>query len=388
MKPCFFRMLLGLSLLAGSAVTKADDWQLVDIGGRQYVTLENVAQFYQLKVNEGASLQHVVLSDDRSRVETLTNSKELMVNGVKEWLSFPLVYQDGKPLISRFDLSKTIEPSLRPAMVGNLEPFNTVVLDAGHGGQDGGGATTTGLEKDYTIDVIRDLKRSLEAKGLNVVLTRSDDTYLGLEQRADLANTVPNAVFVSVHFNSSGDPGAAGLEVYAMTPCGAASTGDQNVSLDQLKPTPGNDFDNASLAMGNCVQHSLIGKMGVGDRGVRRARFAVLRLTHAPAILIEGGFMTNAADSKMITDATWRQNLAESIAAGVRNYQNVVLYKQNPLLVADYRLQPQSPASAPANVASTAAFRPTLLAPKLLRVSNPVSAQRQPLARPADRRKR
>ena len=377
-------MLLGLSLLLGSVAAKAEDWQLVDVNGRQYISLENVAQFYQLQESSDASLQRVVLADNRPRLETLTNPKELMVNGVKEWLSFPLVYQDGKPLLSRFDLSKTIEPSLRPTMIGNLEPFSTVVLDAGHGGQDGGGSTTTGSEKDYTIDVIRDLKHSLEAKGLKVVLTRSDDTYLGLEQRADLANAIPDAIFVSVHFNSSGDPGATGLEVYAMTPCGAASTGDQNIALDQLKPTPGNDFDNASLALGNCIQYSVLGQMNVGNRGVRRARFAVLRLTHAPAILIEGGFMTNGADSKLITNPAWRQNLAEAVAMGVRNYQNVVLYKQPPLLVADYRAQ-QHPVSTAATTMT--AFRPAIPGAQLLQVGNPASVRRQPLLRPASRSK-
>ena len=68
-------------------------------------------------------------------------------------------------LVSRFDLAKTIEPCLRPTMIANLRPFQTVVLDAGHGGQDRGGQQHVGLEKDYTLDVIQDLKKSLESEG-------------------------------------------------------------------------------------------------------------------------------------------------------------------------------------------------------------------------------
>ena len=366
----------------------SDDWQIVNVDGKDYLSLDNVAKFYQLSSSTGADPQHVTLADSRSRIETLTNSRELLINGVKEWLSFPTVLRDGQTLVSRFDLSKTIEPCLRPAMIGNLEPFQTVVLDAGHGGQDGGGSSATGLEKNYTLDVIRDLKASLEAKGLQVILTRSDDAYLGLEQRAELANTISNAVFVSVHFNSSGDVGAGGLEVYAMTPRGAASTGDHNVALDQTLQMPGNDFDNASLALANCVHHSLLGKLPIGDRGVRRARFAVLRLTHAPSILVEGGYMTNGEDSRQINDPAWRQKLAEAIATGVRSFQDVVQYKQAPKLLADYRAELPVVPAVVKQTPPVYAFHPPRPKSALIAVSNPAPTRRQAPLRPAGRTRR
>ena len=186
--------------------------------------------------------------------------------------------QTGQTLVSRFDLAKTIEPCLRPAMVSNLGPFHTVVIDAGHGGGDRGASSTAGFEKTYTLAVIDDLKKALEAKGLKVILTRADDSYLPLEGRAQKANDTADAVFVSVHFNSeSNGATASGFEVYAMTPRGAASTGDGVVTADQFKSMPGNDYDDASLALATCVQHSLLGHLPEFDRGVRRARFAVLR---------------------------------------------------------------------------------------------------------------
>ncbi len=342
-----------------TSVLADSGWQVVDVEGRDYLSVENIAQFYQLQIAPGADAQHVTLSAAHASIETLTNPREINVNGVKQWLSFPVLCRDGKLLVSRFDLAKTIEPCLRPAMIGNLELFNTVVLDAGHGGQDGGGHTLTGSEKDYTLDVIRDLRQSLEAKGLRVVLTRDHDEYLSLEQRADFANSIPDAVFVSVHFNS-GEAEANGLEVYAMTPRGAASTSDTHAALDQLEQMPGNDFDNASLALANCVHHAVLGSLDTTDRGVKRARFAVLRLTHSPAILIEGGFMTSGADSREITDPTWRRKLAEAIVVGVRSYQNVVQYKQAPKLVADYRAE-QSAANVVAVAAVASAGNSNLL---------------------------
>ena len=367
LSPLLLALLLCLPLGAARCDTT---WQVVNVDGKEYLTLDNIANFYQLKSVGAGDNQRFTLSDSQTRIETFANPREININGVKQWLSFPMLYRGGQVLVSRFDLAKTIEPCLRPTMIGNLEPVQTVVLDAGHGGQDGGGHTTTGFEKDYTLNVINDLKKSLEAKGLKVVLTRTDDAYLALEQRAEIANTIPDAVFVSVHFNSSNDANAKGLEVFAMTPQGAASTGDNAIAVDQFKQMPGNDFDNASLALATCVHHALLGNIVTEDRGVKRARFAVLRLTHAPAVLVEGGFMTNGVESHEINDPAWRQGLAEAIVAGVRSYQDMVQFKQPPKLLADYRSERLPLAGAIVN--------PVLLAkrvpsgnPNILPASNP-----------------
>ena len=364
----FFAALMAVAIVQAQAADL--NWRPVSIGGRDYLTLGNVAQFYQLRVEQDAVDHHWILNDTRPRLETCVNPRELYINGVKQWLAYPLLTQNGEMLISRLDLAKTVEPALRPTMIGNLAPFHTVVLDAGHGGQDGGSHSTTGQEKAYTLDVIKDLKKSLEAKGLRVVLTRDDDVYLPLESRADLANHASDAVFVSVHFNSSADASAKGFEVYAMTPCGATSTSDAMPTPDQFKQMPGNDFDNASLALATCVHHSLLGHISDGDRGVRRARFAVLRLTHAPAILVEGGFLSNGPESREINDPAWREKLAEAIATGVRSFQNVAEFKEPPKLVADYRSEVMP---GVATILNPAVFAASSYSPKrqLVPVSNP-----------------
>ena len=336
------------SLLAGIAcvlllrpeIGQAKDsaWQVIKVDGRDYVSLENIARFYQLQGNTQQADHRVALGDGRARLELGGNPREVYVNGVKQWLSFPTIIQNDEVLISRFDLAKTIEPSLRPSMIADLRPFRTVVIDAGHGGKDRGASSRSGAEKTYTLDVCRDLKTSLEAMGLRVVVTRDDDEFLTLEGRADLANEVNDAVFVSLHFNSASDGGHAnGFEVYAMTPQGAASTADTSSALDQFEEGVGNEFDNASLALATCVQHSILGHIPQADRGVKRARFAVLRLTRAPAILVEGGFLTNEQDCRNINDPAWRERLAEAIAQGVKSFQDVAVYGKPPKLLADYR---------------------------------------------------
>ncbi len=372
MKQFLCKALLSVAILAAyhGAQAADSDWQLISVNSRDYLSLSNVARFYQLQIEQNPVDHRWTLGDSRVRLETCVNPREVYINGVKQWLAFPVVVQNGEALISRLDLSKTIEPSFRPTMIGNLSPFHTVVLDAGHGGQDGGGHSVSGQEKDYTLDVIQDLRKSLLAKGFRVVLTRNEDVYLPLESRADFVNHVQDTVLVSVHFNSSADASAKGLEVYAMTPCGAGSTSDTVASPDQFKLMPGNDFDSASLALASCVHHSVLGHLESGDRGIKRARFAVLRLTHAPAILIEGGFLSNGADSREINDPAWRDKLADAIAVGVRSFENVAEFKEPPKLVADYHSEVTPGVATIVNPATVATNMPVVKKVPVIPVSN------------------
>ncbi len=202
-------------------------WQIIKVDNREYLSLENIARFYQLQGNVHTVDNRLSLGDSRVRLETTGDPRELYINGIKQRLSFPMITQNGQLLLTRFDLAKTVEPCLRPTMIENLQAFHTVVLDAGHGGQDCGARSITGYEKDYTLSVIRYLKKSLENKGFRVVTTRDTDVYVPLDGRAQQVNETKDSILVSVHFNSCNDGGRSnGFEVFSMTPRGAASTGD------------------------------------------------------------------------------------------------------------------------------------------------------------------
>jgi N-acetylmuramoyl-L-alanine amidase len=362
-----------LFLLLGLATVRAEsDWHIVKVAGRDYLTLQNIAQFYDLPAQPNAASHETVYADSHSSLALGADPRAVEINGVKQYLSFPFVHQDGQLLISRFDLAKTIEPCLRPTMIADLPPFHTVVLDAGHGGADVGAASMFGIEKEYTLDLILDIRATLEARGFKVVTTRDSDVFVPLEERAAQANAVPDSIFVSVHFNSSPTGGAAnGFEVFAMSPQGAASTGDNAVSLTQFERLPGNDEDNASLALATCVHYSLLGHLPEVDRGVKRARFAVLKLTHAPSILVEGGFLTNPGDSRQIADAGWRQKLALAIAQGVQSYQDLANRRVPPKLVADYRAEQLPLNGMIVNPAALAANLPPRPLIPVQAVSNP-----------------
>src|SRR6266446_9162597 len=319
------------------------DWKVIKVSGRDYLTVENIATFYGLPAG-------VVGQGDKIRFETVKNplefvggSREAMINGARSWLCFPVVEQNGKYLVSRTDVAKTIEPLVRPHRISNVGRLETVVLDPGHGGYDKGQVSRLGYEKDFALDVARKLRPLLQAKGLRVIMTREGDYFVPLEVRAQIANAAHNPIFVSIHFNGTNDdPNATGFEIFSFTPRGAPSTSDSAVALSSFNMQPGSEVDAQSMALSACIYHSLLGHIPEYDRGIKRARFAVLRLTKVPAVLIEGGFLTERGESKLISNKDWRGKLAAAIGVGIENYQALGVKKQPPMLVADYRKQNKS----------------------------------------------
>ncbi len=326
---------LGLLGPASAAV----EWKVIKIAGRDFLTVDNIAKFYGFPdpVLEG---KNVRLDNGRSDLRLMIDSREVLINGVRNWLSFPVFVHESKVVVSRIDLAKTLEPQLRPNMIGNLGRVQTIVLDPGHGGFDKGAVSPYGFEKDYALDVARQLRPLLQAKGFRVVMTRESDVFVPLEARAHIANETTDSLFVSLHFNATDrDPSAAGFEIYSLTPRGAPSTYEDNLTLASVNIQNGTGEDAASIELSSCIYHSLLGQVGEFDRGIKRARFAVLRLTKIPAVLVEGGFLTERGESRLIANSEWRSKLAEAICAGIDNFRTLAETKKRPMVLSDYRRQ-------------------------------------------------
>jgi N-acetylmuramoyl-L-alanine amidase len=329
--------------VASSIAMAADEWRVIKVSGHDYLSVDNVSKFYGLPaevVPSGAKIQ----TDTADRpLEFVSGSREAIINGARSWLCFPVIEQDGKSLVSRTDVAKTIEPLVRPHRVPDVGKVQTVVLDPGHGGHDKGQVSRYGAEKDFALDVARKLRAILQAKGLRVIMTREGDYFVPLEVRAKIANSARNSIFVSIHFNATNDdPNATGFEIFSFTPRGAPSTSDGNVAARSFNMQPGSSVDAQSMALSACIYHSVLGQLREYDRGIKRARFAVLRLTKVPAVLIEGGFLTERGESKLISNKDWRAKLAGAIGVGIENYQALPIKKQPPMIVADYRRQSKS----------------------------------------------
>ena len=317
-----------LLLLACRAL--AFDWTLIKHDGRDYVPVEDVAKFYSF-TQADYSNDIVNLEGATLRMQGAANPRDLYLNGLKFILSFPIIKIDNKILMSRMDLSKLVEPVLRPAKIPTT-PVYTVVLDAGHGGYDQGAVSLLGNEKDFALDVVERARDLLAKAGFNVRLTRSADVFVPLEDRTAFANRQSNAVFVSVHFNA-GAPDAGGVETYSLAPRGVPSTNSANPSLADFQACVGNIRDPENIALATAIHAALITKLGVSDRGIKRARFIVLRDCNIPAVLIEGGFLTNAQDRVRIATPIYRQILAQAILQGVLSYNRAVRRHEAQMMV-------------------------------------------------------
>jgi len=177
------------------------------------------------------------------------------------------------------------------ATTGSALAFQTVIIDPGHGGNDLGAADSYVYEKHINLDVSRRLERCLKEAGFKTIMTRTRDEFIALSERSSIANRNRNAIFVSVHFNSSYRVAALGIETFYRT--------------------------SSSEKLAQFVQRELIKNVKATDRGVKTANFAVLRETKHPAVLVEGGFISNKDERAAMTDPLYRQIVADSIARGI-----------------------------------------------------------------------
>jgi N-acetylmuramoyl-L-alanine amidase len=173
-----------------------------------------------------------------------------------------------------------------------------VVIDPGHGGRDPGAIGARGLqEKEVVLSVSKQVMAKLRRRGINAMLTRSDDREIDLAPRVAQAARVRANVFVSIHANaiSLSRPDINGLETYYY----GSAEGRQ---------------------LAKAIHSQVLRNRGVKDRGIRQARFYVIRRTSMPAVLVEVGFVTGAQDSVRLASPTYRTALAESIAQGILDY--------------------------------------------------------------------
>ena len=328
----------------------ANAWEIKSFSGRDHVALEEVSAFYGLGEAASPGSNTRKLNGSGRELVATPGYREIEINGVKHWLAFPVLEDKGRVYLSRLDLGKTLEPAFRPALIPDFPAVSTVVLDPGHGGKDGGARSPYEYEKNFALDVARRIRNDLQKSGVRVILTRNSDSFVELADRAGVANRLKNSIFVSLHFNAmDGSPAANGFEIYCVTPRGAPSTAYEQIHTRDMVEENGNEHDIHSFALANAIYHSMQGKMEMFDRGVKRARFAVIRLAGVPSVLIEGGFLTSPSDARKVASKPWRDNYAASIARGILEYKQLAEHRVPPREVAAYR----NPDLAPPPVAET-----------------------------------
>jgi N-acetylmuramoyl-L-alanine amidase len=252
------------------------------------------------------------------------NRDFLYIGGAKVFLSGGIRSYRGKLTVQSNDYYKVLLPLLwwsQPPTVS----VRRIVIDPGHGGKDPGKISpfNSTCEKQLTLDTALRLKDILVKNGYEVILTREKDTWLDLDDRPTFATRAKADLFVSLHYNSAGanDFKSSGIETYAYTPVGQSSTNDASRNRSQSAAQPGNNFDTFNMVLAWSVHRRLLANTGAEDRGVRRAKFSVLRTLNCPGILVEGGFVSSRTEGALICDPAYRQKIAQSIAEGIMDYR-------------------------------------------------------------------
>jgi N-acetylmuramoyl-L-alanine amidase len=210
-------------------------------------------------------------------------------------------------------------PPLSSRVASALEPgFPTVVIDPGHGGKDEGARGNGLKEKDLALDVALRVEKTLNSYNFPTVLTRRDDSFLHLSERAAIANKIDNAIFVSIHFNQGGDSSASGVETYYASDKVAPESAWTWVGFfNKPDPLPG---DNGETLAG-FVQSSLVIRTDAANRGIKPRDLYVVRHTRCPAVLVEPGFINNPIECRLLSNPEYRERLARAVAEGVMSYQ-------------------------------------------------------------------
>ena len=174
--------------------------------------------------------------------------------------------------------------------------FSTVVIDPGHGGHDLGGHDGKVYEKHLALDTSMRLEHYLKASGYQTVMTRRSDTFISLPKRASMGNSYRNSIFVSVHYNYTWKRHVSGLETFY--------------------------HSSRSRPLAELVHYGMLRRVRAADRGVKYARYYVLRNARNPAVLVECGFLSNSSERSRVKQGSFRDGVALGIAEGIARYQS------------------------------------------------------------------
>ena len=284
-------------------------------GGR--VAIDDISRRHRLSI--ATRTDSAIVLRGAGRLLTFhSGSRRLIFDDVLIMLNGPAQRHGKTWTIAQADADAVVGPLLAPPPGPAREHRFTVVLDPGHGGRDSGAIGCCRVfEKKVNLDIAKRVRKTLKKSGVRVKLTRSRDSTLSLAARAARARRWRADVFVSIHGNSAANGNAAGLETYILPLRGFPSTAGGTA---RPEAHPGNLHDRANMFLSYCIHKHTLTRSGCADRGIRRARFGVIKNAPCPAALIEVGFLTNAFEAAKLIDRRYRQALASGIAEGILQF--------------------------------------------------------------------
>ena len=315
---------LGIGLASPPAASaQVRTLKAVTYAGKRYVALKDLAAMYALPLTMPGG-KALLIRGQYTSLQFTADGREAMLNGSKVWLHVPIIKVRGNWSISDADAQYVVDPLVRPSAYLGARGARTVVLDAGHGGKDPGTMSRSGYkEKDLALDIVLRVKAHLAAAGIRVVLTRDSDRFWELEDRPYLASRGGGDLFVSLHMNSALSRSVQGIETFVTAAENCPPTAESKLG-GRYPAVPNNQFNHSNTVLGNQLQRAVIGISRAEDRGLKHARFVVLRNSAMPAALIECGFLSNAQEAQKLATPSYRETVALGIAQGILNYLALV----------------------------------------------------------------
>jgi len=359
----YYRLILSLCVavfaLAGcatqSAYLRLDSSLQGDIrnfDGVQYLPLARLCDVYGFDCKLDNLINTAAIEKKSSRIIMRAGSNLILVNNKEKLLDRPVIFSGGAMFVP-VSFAIGYLGSIAGIRPGGIAPgpaaevpkkftIKTIVLDPGHGGKDAGamGRRLHIKEKNMALSLALKIREVLEKEGMRIIMTRSDDTFISLERRAEIANRSGADLFVSVHINASRSRSMRGFECYflsnatddnaraleafenATLKLGEGARAERSRQLDKtlwdLTLTE-NRLESAELA--NHICDSVEESLAIGNRGVRSARFYVLKYTNIPAVLVEAGYISNRYEEIKIKDTNFLDRIAEAIAGGILEYK-------------------------------------------------------------------
>ncbi len=281
----------------------------------------------------------VTLNRGGIKAKTLIGSNTVVIDEEPIVLSVPLKRRKGVVIVPS-DFKRKVIDRLAPKKNFSYLKFKRIIVDAGHGGKDPGAMGRSGVkEKNVVLDIAKRLKRRLEDRGFEVIMTRNSDKFISLEERARIAARAKGDLFLSVHANANRSRSINGTEVYYARDSAQALKSNEIFEkncklyfsqLSMAKNSPpveqiltailsqNKQFESQKLA-----QHLSKNTLDDGEtksRGSRMAGFYVLKNTSMPAVLVEVGYLTNKSEETLLKTSSYRQKIAEMLAKGIADY--------------------------------------------------------------------
>ena len=345
MKSKFWILIFLLFLSGCASVPVREGIMVYDINGAQYFSLGAICGLGGMTYDYDTFTQTATLAKDAHAIKLKVGDGLLLVDGRPTRIKYPVDLYNGMLVVPEQFKSQIVDalfvkerPVRRQSV--SVAKIKRVVIDAGHGGADPGAIGRTGLqEKSVNLDVAGRLRDILGSEGIDVVLTRANDKFIPLPRRSEIANNCKADLFISIHSNANNSRALNGFEVYYVSPTvddyKRALNAVRNAALDMdaasfasSSPTlkailwdmiyTANRAESVQLSGDIC--RSIDNKLDTAVRGVKGARYEVLKGTRVPAILIEIGFLSNAREELLLRSGDYRQKMADAIASGILNY--------------------------------------------------------------------